>query len=139
MVNQLKDISFKLDDNIIVVGGVARFLNGYTETYEKDMVDVVIPPTEIESLKRLGRLNKLTGPTNFPSPIIERYGFKKDQLRMDVFVRETKDVEYQIIQDLKVATPQHDLKFVKEMKTFYENDFWENKLDRLEDLYGIHI
>lgn len=137
MVEELKKLNLDMDGEVIVVGGVARYLNGFSDSYGKDMVDVVTSQNGIKNLEKMGRLVKLEGPSNFPFPIIERYGFKQGDLRLDVFVRDLEDVEHKIIQGIKVSTPEHDLKFVNQMKTFYKNDFWKDKLVRLNELYDI--
>lgn len=137
----MKDILKQIHDNTsgsaIIIGGVAKWLNGYTETYDKKWIDVVIPSSSVEQIIPIGIKLEIEGGTSFPLPTLDQFIIKTDSGHvLDVFVQE-EPTDYTIISGSNVITPQGDLDFHINLSASFQTDYLHQKVVDRKALYNL--
>jgi len=139
MIEQLKEIDQVTSGEVVIVGGYAKWLNGYTDQPSKIWVDIVIPPGQKENIKTLGKYieysNSIFPPTSLPTT--EQFIVKSNNYILDVFVQDISIVEYTEIQGLKVITPQQDVDYHTQLAESLPNESTQSKLNSLKALYSL--
>lgn len=131
----MNDILTKLnaiETPLMIIGGVAKYLNGYVESYDKKWIDIAITSESIDVVKSLGTYLPIE--TSFPIELIkEQFIIKTDSWIIDVFVKdELIYEEWEIISGSKVQTPEADLVWHAELNNIVSNEHTSKKLvDRL--------
>lgn len=131
----MNDILTKLnaiETPLMIVGGVAKYLNGYIESYDKKWIDIAITSESIDAVKTLGTYLPIE--TSFPIELIkEQFIIKTNTWIIDVFVKdELIYEEWEIISGSKVQTPEADLVWHVELNNIVSNEHTSKKLvDRL--------
>jgi hypothetical protein len=137
MIDILQQIHNNTSGSAIIVGGVAKWLNGYTETYDKMWVDVSIENQYSNSLDNLGTRLNLPNGTSFPPPIIDQFIIAMDNgYRLDVFVKDEL-TDFSIISGSNVQTPQGDINWHTNLHSSIGSDYTLGKLNDLKELYGL--
>ena len=145
MIEILEQINEITSGSAMVVGGVAKWLNGYTETYDKKWIDVCVTPDVVTQIKSLGKAIEFKNGTTFPSPTINQFIVKivpegvhrRDGYVLDVFVEESIEGKYTTISGSNVITPEADIEWHTELSASLENDICHDKLMSRKALYGI--
>lgn len=137
MTEILNQINISTSNNAIIVGGVAKWLNDYSESYNKTWIDIVIPSEFTSSLDTLGTRLEMSGGTTFPLPTEYQYIIKTDSYILDVFVQDTSNIEFSEISGSKVITPQADLNHHIALSSSIANNYLHNKVQELKELYQL--
>ena len=133
----LKKIHNNTSGSAIIIGGVAKWLNGYTKTYGKKWIDVSITSEYSSSLDSLGTRLELDGGTTFPLPITDQFVIKTtDGYVLDVFIQDEPS-ESHIVSGSNVITPQGDVDFHEALYIGVGTDYLLNRLNDRKALYGI--
>ena len=133
----LQQIHNNTSGSAIIVGGVAKWLNGYLETYDKKWIDVVIPSSSVEQIIPIGIKLDLEGGSSFPSPVIDQFIIKMDNgYRLDVFVQD-EPTDYTIISGSNVITPQGDLDWHINLSGSIPNEYTHQKVVDRKALYNL--
>jgi hypothetical protein len=137
MIDILQQIHNNTSGSAIIVGGVAKWLNGYTETYDKMWIDVSVESQYSNSLDNLGTRLDLPNGTSFPSPTINQFIIRMDDgHRLDVFVQDDP-TDFNVISGSNVITPQGDLDWHINLHSFIGSDYTLGKLNDRKELYGL--
>ena len=137
MIDILQQIHNNTSGSAIIVGGVAKWLNGYLETYNKKWIDVVIPSSSVEQIIPLGIKLDLEGGSSFPSPVIDQFIIRMDNgYRLDVFVQD-EATDYTIISGSNVQTPQADLDWHINLSGSIPNEYTHQKVVDRKALYNL--
>lgn len=135
MENILNRIHTATSGSAIIVGGVAKWLNGYKSEYTRRWIDISIPSTSITQISSLGRRGDIEGGTTFPHPILEQFVIvTEDKYVLDVFVVDERP-QYNIISGSNVQTPEEDLRIAMEISGSVKNEDFHNKVQTLKQLY----
>jgi len=136
MVDLLNKINVATSGTAIIVGGVARWLNGYTTEYLKRWVDISIPTKSIDAIRSLGRHGDIEGYTTFAHPVLSQFVVvTEDKYVLDVFVQDIP-TEYTIVSGIKTITPQADLKWHIDMSEYIKSQHLYDKVERLKGIYN---
>lgn len=127
MKDFLRDIT---NDSTIVLGGVSRWLKGYTETYEKKWIDISVSSEYSSSLDVLGRRMEINGGTTFPLPIKHQYIIKTDEFVLDVFVQDKNRPIGILVDGIRCVTNEEDINWL-----YYLGEPAKNKLKERKQLY----
>lgn len=132
ILNQLKEIETPL----MIIGGVAKHLNGYLETYDKKWIDVAITSESIDAVKELGTYLPIE--TSFPIELVEeQFIVKTDYWILDVFVKDRIiQEEYTDILGIKVQTAEADVVWHAMLSDAMENEHCTDKLNERLNLYN---
>ena len=137
MIDILQQIHNNTSGSAIIIGGVAKWLNGYFETYDKKWIDVVIPSSSVEQIIPIGIKLDLEGGSSFPLPILDQFIIKMDNgYRLDVFVND-EPTDYTIISGSNVQTPQADLDFHINLSASLQNEYTHQKVVDRKALYNL--
>ena len=144
MNNILQQINDITSGSAIIVGGVSKWLNGYTDTYDKKWIDVTIPSSSIEQIKSLGRYIELPSGTTFPPPTLDQFIVKvvpegvsnRDGWVLDVFVEDVRP-DYTAISGSNVITPQADLDWHIALSGSLPNETTHQKVVDRKELYKL--
>ena len=132
ILNQLKQIETPL----MIVGGVAKYLNGYVETYDKKWIDIAITSESIDAVKQLGTYLPIE--TSFPPElVIEQFIVKTDDWILDVFVKDTLIYEeWDLVSGSRVQTPEYDVVWHALLTDVVDNEHCNAKLTERLNLYN---
>jgi len=133
----LKQINDTTSGSAIIVGGVAKWLNGYSEGYDKKWIDICIPIGSVESIKLLGEYLPLSEGTSFPLPIIDQFIMKVDNWIVDCFVI-NEDIEHSLIRGVNVITPKGDIDLHQSFYNNKPNEYTKKKIESNKVLYNIN-
>ena len=137
MKNILEQIHNNTSGSAIIVGGVAKWLNGYTETYDKMWIDVSVESQYSNSLDNLGTRLDLPNGTSFPSPTIDQFIIRMDDgHRLDVFVQD-EPTDFTVISGSNVITPQADLDWHINLSGSSPNEYTHQKVVDRKALYNL--
>jgi len=137
MIDILEQIHNTTSGSAIVVGGVAKWLNGYTETYDKKWIDVSIPSSSVEQIIPLGIKLDLANGTTFPTPTLDQFIIVMDNgYRLDVFVQD-EPTDFSVISGSNVITPQADLDWHINLSGSLPNDYTHQKVVDRKILYNL--
>ena len=137
MTEILNQINTSTSNNAIIVGGVAKWLNGYLESYNKTWIDITIPSEFTSSLDTLGTRLEMSEGTTFPFPTEHQYIIKTDSYILDVFVQNTSNIEFSEISGSKVITPQADLDWHLNLSGSIPNEYTHQKVVDRKILYQL--
>lgn len=145
MIDILKQINEATSGSAMVVGGVARWLNGDYEAYDKKWIDVCVTPEAVQGIKSLGKVLELPNGTSFPFPTLDQFLIKivpegvdrKEGYVLDVFVEESIENKYSLKAGIKSITAEADLEWHKNLNLSLDNDITKEKLLKLQQLYNI--
>ena len=133
----LKQIHDNTSGSAIIIGGVAKWLNGYTETYDNHWIDVVIPSSSVEQIIPIGIKLEIQNKTSLPEPNLDQFIIKTDAgYILDVFVQD-EPTEYTIISGSNVITPQADLDFHINLSASFQTDYLHQKVVDRKALYNL--
>jgi len=137
----MKTILNKIHNNssgsAIIIGGVAKWLNGYTKTYDKKWIDISITSEYSSSLDSLGTRLELNGGTTFPLPITDQFVIKTtDGYVLDVFVQDEPSDSH-IVSGSNVITPQGDVDFHMILSSSLQTDYLHKKVVDKKILYNL--
>jgi len=134
----LEKLNKETKGEIIILGGYAKLLNGYVESYEKNWIDIAIPPSSVEVVKKLGKYLPLPNGTDFPHPIIEQFLVKiEPNWVLDCFVQDTSGIDWWFKDDLRVLTPKGDIEYHQRINRLLESDYITEKILAKRELYNI--
>jgi hypothetical protein len=137
MVDLLKQIHLATSGKAIIVGGVARWLNGYREKDLGRWIDISIPSKYINEISSLGRRGDIQGDTTFKYPVLGQFVVvTEDKYILDVFVQD-EPTEYTFISGSNVITPQSDLQWHTNMSGSIQSEHLHKKVNRLKDTYNL--
>lgn len=137
MVELLNKIHLATSGTAIIVGGVARWLNGYTTEYLRRWVDISIPSKYIGEIRSLGRDGDIKGDTTWPYPVISQFVVvTEDMYILDVFVVD-EPTEYRVVSGNKVITPQADLLWHQTMSERIKSQHLIDKVAKLKKVYSL--
>lgn len=137
MVDLLNKINVATSGTAIIVGGVARWLNGYREKDLGRWIDISIPSKYINEISSLGRHGDIEGGTTWPHPVKEQFVVvTEDKYILDVFVVD-EPTEYTFISGSNVITPQSDLQWHTNMSGSIQSEHLHKKVNRLKDTYNL--
>lgn len=145
MIDILKQINEATSGSAMVVGGVARWLNGDYESYDKKWIDVCVTPDAVQGIKSLGRVLELRNGTSFPEPTLDQFIIKivpegvshREGYVLDVFVEESIENKYTLKAGIKAITAEADLEWHKNLNLSLNNEITNEKLLKLQQLYNI--
>ena len=133
----LKKIHNNSSGSAIIIGGVAKWLNGYTKTYGKKWIDISITSEYSSSLDSLGTRLELSGGTTFPLPITDQFVIKTtDGYILDVFVQDEPSDSH-IVSGSNVITPQGDVDFHMILSSSLQTDYLHQKVVDKKILYNL--
>jgi len=122
----------------VILGGVQRFILGYTPNYTKTFIDVAISQENKDKLKEMGRYMELPDGTTFPYPIEEQFVVKlTNGWVLDIFVRDVSQMETKMIDGIRVQSEADDLSFHQELYNKIGNDYCKEKLEKRKQIYGL--
>jgi hypothetical protein len=137
MKDILKQIYNNTSGSAIIIGGVSKWLNGYTETYDKRWIDVVIPSSSVEQIIPIGMKLEIEGGTSFPLPTIDQFIIKTDSgYILDVFVNDGPFPSH-IVSGSNVITPQGDVDFHMILSASFQTDYLHKKVIDIKKLYNL--
>ena len=124
------------ENNGIIVGGVARYLMGYEETYTKKWIDIVINESDKSNIKDMGLYLPIEG-TTFPSPVTEQFIVKLDSgYILDVFVRDTTDVKTKVLEGIIIQSEDGDIEYHEDLLSKVNNQYCEEKITKIKTIYN---
>lgn len=136
MVELLNKIHLATSGTAIIVGGVSRWLNDYSQEYLRRWVDISIPSKYTNEISSLGRRGDIKGGTTWTHPVKEQFVVvTEDRYILDVFVVD-EPTEYKIISGVNVITPQADLKYHQHMLNTIGSQLLKDKVRKLNSLYS---
>ena len=137
MLDILEQIHNNTSGSAIIIGGVAKWLNGYTETYGKTWIDVSIRSEYSNSLDDLGTRLEINGGTSFPLPIIDQFVIKTDDgYTLDVFIQD-EPIDSHIVSGSNVLTPQGDIDFHLHLSASVPNEYTHQRVLDRKALYNL--
>tara|TARA_R110000822_G_scaffold46727_10_gene124359 strand:- start:128 stop:541 length:414 start_codon:yes stop_codon:yes gene_type:complete len=137
MVDLLKQIHLATSGTAIIVGGVARWLNGYKEKDLSRWIDISILSKYTNEISSLGRRGDIKGDTTWPYPVMEQFVVvTENKYILDVFVVD-EPTEYTFISGSNVITPQSDLQWHTNMSGSIQSEYLHEKVNRLKDTYNL--
>ena len=108
----LEIISKSLFNNLVFVGGISKYMQGYKETF-KD-IDISITIEYVDKIKELGIYAPIEYETIFQYPIIDQFVvLYNDDYFLDVFVRDGIP-NYVVIDGIKYSTIEDDIWWFKQ-------------------------
>lgn len=132
----MKEFLNTLPQEAVIVGGVARWLNGYKEQPESRWIDISIPVSATGSLDSLGSRLEIKEGTSFPLPVKEQYIIRTKDYFLDVFVND-QDLDYTVVSGSKVITPKADLDWHMFLSSSAQSEIMHDKVVELTSLYNI--
>lgn len=129
MIDNLNKINEATSNEVIIVGGYARWLNGDIEKPTKKWIDIAIDENQVENVKSLGTYLQLPH-TN------EQFVVNCGDYILDVFIQDISDLDYTIISDLKVITKQADLDYHTMLSASLQTDYAHQKLESIKAIYS---
>ena len=136
----LQDINTQLNGQVVILGGWARYYNGYAPDYSKHWVDVSITSSSIDLISQLGNKLDLQGGHSWGSHIEDQFivacGTRESRKVIDVFVESTLP-EYEVVNGLKIQTPQAAVNWHQAAFDLLGVPQLENKVSNLKTLYGL--
>jgi len=140
MQNFIKEVNNHLSGNVIILGGWSKFYNGYNLHYDKNWVDVSITPESVDLISKLGKPLEINGGHVWGKNIINQFvvmcGERKKRKYLDVFVS-NKLKGYKEINNLKILTPQANIKWHQEAYDMLQYEWLSEKISNLKNLYNI--
>lgn len=136
IIEKLEYLTNELDGNLIVLGGMSKYLNGYRDVMPDGLIDISITSEVSSSIELLGKKLEINGGTSFAPPVKEQFIFKDGEHGFDVFVQD-QETPYTIVGSLKVLTPQGDLDWHLNMSSSIQSEWLHNKVQSLKELYGL--
>jgi len=136
----IKNVNNHLNGNVIILGGWSKFYDGYYSNYEKKWVDVAITPESVDLISELGVPLEINGGHSWGKMIVNQFvvmcGVKPNRYFLDVFVS-NKLEGYKEINNLKITTPQANIKWHQEAYDILEYEWLSEKITNLKNLYNI--
>jgi hypothetical protein len=133
-------VNTHLNGNVIVLGGWSKHYNGYIEHYDKHWIDISITPESVDLVCELGFKLDINGGHSWGGHIINQFtvmcGVKPSRYFLDVFVS-NKLEGYKKINNLKILTPQANIKWHQEAYDMLQYEWLSEKIANLKNLYNI--
>ena len=108
-------INEHLNGNVVFVGGISKYIQGYKETFSD--IDISITTEYVDKIKELGIYVPLEYETIFQYPILDQFVvLYNDDYFLDVFVRDGIP-NYVVIDGIKYSTIEDDIWWFKQQKS----------------------
>jgi len=136
MLDFLQTINTVTNGSTVILGGVAKWQNGYGTEPTSKFIDIAVTPQQTSSLDTLGTRLEIQGGTTFPTPVQEQYVLKTDNYILDVFVVNELP-QSTLISGSNIQTPEADVQFHTSLYDAQPNDYILGKLNERRTLYGL--
>lgn len=140
MLDIINDANAATTGSMVVLGGWGRYLNGYHQTYDKKIADLVITPVHRHNIRQLGMPIDFANGHSWGSNTEEQFAVRIRQegisYYLDVFVS-SELPDFTTVSGLKVVTPQYDVYWHEQASGSLQTEHLHDKVQTLKDLYGL--
>lgn len=136
IIERLEHINQNIVGDVIVLGGMSKYLNGYRNEQPSGLIDISVKSESTSSLETLGKRCDIEGGTTFLDPVKDQFVLRTEDYGFDVFVQD-EPTDTTIIGSLQVLTPQGDLNWHMDMSSSIQSEYLHNKVQSLKELYGL--
>ncbi len=132
----LDNIHTTTSGTAVIIGSLARFLNGHIPTEPaRKWIDITIHSDYVDNVRALGTPREIKGGTSFVYPITNQFIVQVEGYFLDVFVNNTETPSTEV-QGRNVITPEGDLNWHVDLLMSQPSQMLHNKVVRLRSLYS---